>query len=152
MHDEATPDRSGDDTADGAVDPSSIDAIGVELSAAADGVEVGDAATMLTAVRSTATRRRRRRNTVVGLAAVGTLVVSGVIVANLVGGNDGDDLIVSAPVTEPATSEVADPVEVDTPPATVVDDAPGDIAPVAAGDPVPVRLVPAALTTWSTPG
>ncbi len=173
MHDESTPDRSADDTeqdhgddtannaannaADGVIDSSPADAIAVELGAAAAGVEVGDASTMLTAVRSTATRRRRRRNTVVGLAAAGTLVVSGAIVANLVGGSDGDDLIVSAPATEAPTSEAAEPDdepddETDTLPATVVTDAPGDITPVAAGDPVPVRLVPAQLGDVVDPG
>ncbi len=154
MHDEPTPDPSADDTADGAVDPSTIDAIGDELTEAAAGVEVGDAATMLTAVRSTAMKGVDvAANTVVGLAAAGTLVVSGAIVANLVGGNDGDDLLVRAPATEPATSEATEPDDAaDTPPATVIADAPGDITLIAAYDPVPVRLVPAQMNDVVDPG
>ena len=164
MHDDPTPDPSADaaprDADDATPDalpatptPTSVaaEALAVELTAAADGVEVGDAATMLAVVRTTATRRRRRRNTVVGLAAAGTLVVSGVIVANLVNGGDGDDLIVSAPATEPSTTDSPEPDD-DTAPATVVADAPGDVTEVAAGDPVPVRLVPAEATDVVDPG
>ena len=109
-------------------------------------MEVGDPAVMLATVHTTVTRRRRRRNTVVGLAAAGTLVASGAIVATLVDGGDGDDLIVSAPATEAPTTEVDDSADADTPAATVVTGDPGDVIEVPGEEPVPVRLVPAEAT------
>lgn len=146
MHDEPTPDRSTDD-----VDDSTLDVLGVELAAAADGIEVGDPERMLASVHTIATRRRRRRNTVVGLAAAGTLVVSGAVVANLVDGNGGDDLIVSAPATEAPTTDAAE-VDDDTPPATVIVDAPGNVTEVVTGEAIPVRLVAAEATEVVDPG
>jgi len=131
--------------------------VGDALAAAADGIDTGDPTAMLSTVHATAARRRRRRrNGVVSLAAVGTLVVSGVVVANLVGGDDGDDLIVSAPATEaPVDTEVeedvADTVADTAPAATVVEGESGetaqqdDIVEVPSGETVPVRLVPASV-------
>ncbi len=145
MHDDPTPDRSNDDGSAHEDEPA-VDAVGAQLAAAADSVEVGDPAVMLATVHTTVTRRRRRRNTVVGLAAAGTLVVSGVIVATLVDGGDGDDLIVSAPATEAPTTEVDEPAEDDTSAATVVTGDPGEVIEVPAEEAVPVRLVPATAT------
>jgi hypothetical protein len=126
--------------------PESVNAVGEELAAAAEAVEVGDPAAMLATVRNIATRRRRRRNVVVGLAAAGTLAMSGVVVANLIGGDDGDDLLVSAPPTELPTTEpddIAEDVEI---PSTDLDggsDAAGEVPGTAV---VPVRFVPAQAT------
>ncbi|MFT4656431.1 MAG: hypothetical protein ACI8V4_000594 [Ilumatobacter sp.] len=77
----------------------------VDLATAAQAVDVGDATRMLAQVHTTASKRRRRRSALGGLAAVGTLAVSGAVIANVVGGDDGGDLIVSSPVAE---SEVGD--------------------------------------------
>ena len=151
MHDDPAPEQPDDDRSDSEHE-AAADAVGLELAAAADSVEIGDPAVMLAAVHTTVTRRRRRRNTVVGLAAAGTLVASGVIVATLVDGGDGDDLIVSSPATEAPTTEVDDPADDDAPPATVVTDAPGAVVEVSSGDPVPVRLVPAEATDVADPG
>ncbi|MEP6298693.1 MAG: hypothetical protein ABJ382_15320 [Ilumatobacter sp.] len=75
------------------------------LAAAADGVDPGDPSAMLGAVRSTVQHRRRRRQVITGVAAVGVLAASGVAIANVVS-TDGSDMIVSAPADEPADTTV----------------------------------------------
>lgn len=75
------------------------------IASAADGVDPGDPAAMLGAVRSTVQHRRRRRQVITGVAAAGVLAVSGVAIANVVS-TDGSDLIVSAPADEPAATTV----------------------------------------------
>lgn len=125
--------------------------VGDELAAAADAIDAGDPTAMLTTVHTTVNRRRRRRSAIVGIAAAGVLVGSGVVVANLVGGDEGDDLIVSAPVTETPSTEAGDDAVDDPPPDTVADVAPAeadgaDAIEVPGGEPVPVRVVPATIT------
>ena len=159
MHDDTpdtpAPDDSAPQSATSGHDPAEGPArlVGDELAAAADTIDAGDPTAMLATVHSTVNRRRRRRSAIVGIAAAGVLVGSGVVVANLVGGDEGDDLIVSAPVTEPATTEAEDD-DADTPPDTVADtadDAPAeadlaDAIEVPTGEPIPVRVVPAMVT------
>lgn len=73
------------------------------LGEAADAIDHGDSTAVLAQVRGTAARRRRRRQAAVGVAAVGALAASGLVIANITGDN-GDELIVSAPATDPVDS------------------------------------------------
>jgi len=139
------PETDSPDTPD--TDGPTAQAVRDEIVAAADTIDVGDATTMLATVHSTVGRRRRRRNAIVGVAAAGVLIASGVVVANLVGGDDGDDLIVSAPATEAPTTEPDVDDGEEAPSVTSVDDT-GEVhgsdgVEVTAGDSVPVRVVPA---------
>lgn len=163
MHDDTpdtpAPDDSAPQSATSGHDPAEGPArlVGDELAAAADTIDAGDPTAMLATVHRTVNRRRRRRSAVVGIAAAGVLVGSGVVVANLVGGDEGDDLIVSAPVTEPATTEPAtteaEDDDADTPPDSMADDADdalaepdgADVIEVPTGEPIPVRVVPATM-------
>ena len=134
-----------------------------EIASAAEVVDVGDPSAMLVAVRSVSDRRRRRRNVFVGVAAAGMLVASGVVVARLVDGGSGDDLIVSAPDTAVPVSEPADSVptsadastadetvSTDPSPAPVTDSVESadsgtestEVVELPAVDPLPVRLIP----------
>lgn len=97
----------------------------LDLSSAAQSVDVGDASMMLEEVHTTASKRRRRRNVLGGLAAAGTLAISGAVIATVAGGDDGGDLIVSAPATEP---EVADEAP--------AEEAPEPVAPTTTALPV----------------
>lgn len=122
----------------------SLPAVESELAAAAVGVDVGDPNVMLTTVRKTVVKRRRRRNAVLGVAAAGTLVMSGVVIANLAG-TDGDDVFSTAtdpvvdststtavasdtlePVTPPPVEVVATSSAVVTDPGFAADAGPGD--------------------------
>lgn len=118
-------------------DDTTTDRLGSQLDTAAASVDTGDSATMLASVHAVAGKRRRRRTAVIGVAAAGTLVMSGVVVANLVN-SDGDDLFVSTPAIDVETDSSVDPVATE-PPIT----APAE----ASTDPVtenatPVRVVP----------
>ncbi|WP_040493800.1 hypothetical protein [Ilumatobacter nonamiensis] len=99
-----------------------------EIELIADDLPVGDASAMLASVHAAAKRRRRRRNAVLGLAAAATLLVTGVVVAQFMSGNSGDDMIVSAPVTEPVDTEPVDTEPTDTEP---VDTEPTSTEPVS---------------------
>lgn len=82
--------------------PDHNEAVRSALTNAGDHVDIGVVDNALDDVRATAHRRRRRRNALVGTAAAATLVVSGAVIVNVSGDSgDGDDLIVSAPVTDP---------------------------------------------------
>lgn len=82
--------------------PDHNEAVRSALTNAGDHVDIGVVDNALDDVRATAHRRRRRRNALVGTAAAATLVVSGAVIVNVSGNSgDGDDLIVSAPVTDP---------------------------------------------------
>ena len=120
------------------------DSIGTGIAAAADDIGVGDAGAMLTTVREVAASRRRRRSVILGVAAVGMLAVSGVVLANVTSSDDGsEDTILSAD-SVPETTEAPD--DVDAPPPTALPVVPVT-APDATGDPLPVRVVAAASTS-----
>lgn len=122
------------------------------LATAADDIDVGSADVMLTSVREVVKVRRRRRNTVLGVAAAGTLALSGVVVANVVGDDGSDDTIMSADETVPASTEAPAEVE-DTTPSTVesVPDEVPEIVPGAAGEPVRVQASPSEPISTSDP-
>ncbi len=86
------------------------------LGAAAQAIDPGDPTASLADVHATVGRRRQRRRGVAGVAAVGALAVGGVLVANVARSN-GDDMIVSAPATDP----VEETVPVDTSDAEAAD-------------------------------
>jgi|GEM_PF-5459462 len=115
----------------------------IDLTPAADAIDPGSAETMLTHVQNTVDRRRRRRNAVAGVAAVGTLAVSGIVVANVAGGGSNDRLI-SSPVDDSAdqsadTVAEAEPA-VTTPPTTAI----AVLDPTAVGGaPISVNVVAA---------
>lgn len=91
--------------------------IRADLHRAAVGIDVGDPSVMLTSVRQTVVKRRRRRNAVVGVAAAGTLVMSGVVIANVIGDDEPGVLTTS---TESGSDDEA-PIESNpevAPPAT----------------------------------
>ena len=97
----------------------------VDLQRIATGIDVGEPTIMLTAVRQTVVKRRRRRNAVIGVAAAGTLAMSGVVIANVIGSDSPATLTTS---TEPGRDE--DEVTVETT---------SDVAPPATLPPVPVQ-------------
>ena len=123
------------------------ESIGDGIASVAGGIDVGDADAMLTTVRGVATARRRRRSAVLGVAAAGTLAVSGVMLANVVSDNGSDDVFRSAE-SVPQSTEATDDADV-APPSTpqVVP----EIVPGATGEPIPVQVVPANSTSTSDP-
>lgn len=123
------------------------DSISDDLAAVADDIDVGDADAMLTAVRGAATARRRRRSAVLGVAAVGTLAVSGIVLANVVSDDGSADVLLSAD-SVPTSTEA--PADVDTAPPTVVPVVPATV-PAATGEPIPVQVVPANSILTSDP-
>lgn len=81
-----------------------VDDLSRELARAAEAVTTGDSDELFASVQHRAAQRRRRRSSIIGVAAVGALVMSGVVVAQLVGDGSGDDRLVSAPADEPVDS------------------------------------------------
>lgn len=94
--------------------PDFSDELTNRLGDAADAIDHGDGAAALVDVRATALRRTRRRRAIGGIAAVGALVASGAIVALLASDDRGDELILSAPATEPADTANATAAPDDT--------------------------------------
>lgn len=124
--------------------PDPTDAVRSAVIDAADHVDIGVVDNVLSDVRGTAHRRRRRRNALVGTAAAATLVVSGAVIVNVTGDSgDGDDLIVSAPVTDPIdeSTDTDEPVADEPAPDN-------DTAPVSE----PVEAVPAPTVDASSVG
>ncbi|MFK7919842.1 MAG: hypothetical protein AB8G14_17330 [Ilumatobacter sp.] len=128
-------------------DPGAHHDVQLRLGVAADAVDLGDSSVMLDTVRAAASRRRRRRQGVGAIAAVGALGISGVVLANVAGGDDGE-LVVSAPVTDPideADSE-ADPAITEGVEAEVIEsevvDAESDNAPVTVPDDGVLQVTP----------
>ena len=121
------------------------------LDAAAASVDTGDAGAMLTEVRATVGRRRRRRQVAGGIAAVGVLGASGLVIANLSGSN-GDDLIVSAPASAPESVVDPDAQPDEEATATTVEDTEFDTAPPAATGPTTLEVTPANIDIVSDDG
>ncbi len=124
--------------------------LATQLVDAADAIDQGDSTVVLAQVRGAAGRRRRRRQAAMGVAAVGALAASGLVIANVAGDN-GDDLLVTAtaPETEAeATDEVTDEEQ------TVADPAIDPTPPASTPPPVerPLEVSPASVESVADTG
>jgi hypothetical protein len=117
--------------------------VGSDIANAALAVNVGDPSVMLTEVRKTVAKRRRRRHAVVGVAAAGTLVMSGVVIANVI---DTDGVESFSTSTDPANE--AD----QTTPTTVLDSTLESTVPTIPVPPTPVVPVPVVGERLTDPG
>ncbi|MGB3737096.1 MAG: hypothetical protein WA964_19230 [Ilumatobacter sp.] len=104
--------------------PDFSDRLSNQLDAAADAIDHGDGDAVLADVRSIVDRRRRRRQAVGGVFAAGALIASGAVVATVVSSDGSEELVLSAPATEPASEPTATSAPDD-------DASTGDVAPTA---------------------
>ncbi len=120
-----------------------------QLVDAAEAIDEGNSTVALAQVRGAAARRRRRRQAAMGVAAVGALAASGLVIANVAGDN-GDDVLVTAtaPETESAPTDEATDEE------QTVADPSIDPAPPESTPPVerPLEVSPARVETVADTG